>query len=436
MNKKTLNRIILFMSIALAILIALQSWWIMGSYKIYEQQVHKELDAALYLSINQENQIRIEKFKEKLGYDFNFSVTDEHMLEYMMNMATSKIYSDGSYIDKEKLKSICSNELRSRKIRSKFQFEIEDLFKGTKTVYPKRANYTPAATSIQQKVGSLGQKRISLTISNIDSYVYGNMKWSIVATAILVLFNAGCLFYMLFTIIRQKQVSEMRNDFVSNMTHEFKTPIATISAANEAITTFMGMGKLDRIDKYLDISKNETIKLNNLVEEILNISQYDKKDFSLKLEPVDIVEMIKEMIQRFKLKNEDFHFAFNSEEIEPVFVDRFHFQNTLSNLIDNAIKYSDTLKIVDITVYVNKEKLVVVIKDYGKGISKEQQKYIFDKFYRVSTGDLHQVKGFGLGLAYVRKIVEKHKGTINIKSQVGKGSEFFVYLPINQEISN
>lgn len=424
------------MSIALAILIALQSWWIIGSYKIYEQQVHKELDAALYLSLKKENQIRFKLFKDKLGQRLDLRDYDEQMLENFMNMATSSIYSEGSFIDKKKLKDICSNELRSRKIRSKFQFEIEDLFKGNKTVYPKRANYTPAATSIQQKVGSLGQKRISLTISNIDSYVYGNMKWSLVATVILVLFNAGCLFYMLFTIIRQKQVSEMRNDFVSNMTHEFKTPIATISAANEAITTFMGMGNLDRVDKYLDISKNETKKLNNLVEEILNISKYDKKDFSLKLENVDVYTMIKEMIQRFKLKNEDFHFIFNAEKIEPLMLDRFHFQNTISNLIDNAIKYSDTLKIVDITAYINKEQLVIVVKDYGKGISKEQQRYIFDRFYRAPTGDLHQVKGFGLGLAYVKKIIEKHKGTVSIKSQVGKGSEFFVYLPINQEISN
>jgi two-component system phosphate regulon sensor histidine kinase PhoR len=228
----------------------------------------------------------------------------------------------------------------------------------------------------------------------------------------------------------------MRNDFVSNMTHEFKTPIATISAANEAIITFKSMGALDRIDKYVEISKNETKKLDNLVEEILNISLYDKKDFTLKFELVDINAMIKDNIAKFKLKNENFHFDFNAELIEPILVDKFHFQNVITNLIDNAIKYSESLKMIEITVYKDKGRLVIVVKDYGKGISKEQQKYIFDKFYRAHTGDLHQVKGFGLGLSYVKKIIEKHKGIISIKSQVGKGSEFFIYLPLNQEIIN
>ena len=435
MNKKTLRRIILFMGIALVILIALQTWWIVGSYKIYEHQVHKELDAALFSSLNKIEEIRMKEFKEKYGDIFDFNNVDKAAMRNIMNMSISNMYPEGSYLNLDELKDICSNELRSRKIRARFQFEIEDLFRGTKTVFPKKANYTPQARSIQYNVGSLGHKRISLSISNIDSYVYGNMKWSLGATIILVLFNAGCLFYMLYTIIRQKQVSEMRNDFVSNMTHEFKTPIATISAANEAMLTFKSIGAIDKLDKYIDISKNETKKLNNLVEEILNISVYDKKDFNLKLETIDICEMVRDIIQQFKLKNPDFHFDFDCQDIKPIQVDKFHFSNAITNLLDNAIKYSDTLHIVEVNIYKENEKLVIAVKDHGQGISKDQQRYIFDKFYRAHTGDIHKVKGFGLGLAYVKKIIDKHKGTVSLKSQVGKGSEFFVYLPIKQEIS-
>jgi signal transduction histidine kinase len=436
MNRKTLNRIIVFMSIALVILISLQTWWIVGSYKIHKQQITKELDAALFTSLQKANNILIDEFKTQYGHMFNFEHMDKQTADNLANIAINKMYPEGRYVNYDNLGDICSNELRERRIRSRFQFEIEDLFRGTKKYFPKRANYSPAASSLPAKIGSLGQKRITLTINSIDSYVYGNMKWSLIATIILVLFNAGCLLYMLYTIIRQKQVSEMRNDFVSNMTHEFKTPIATISAANEAIITFKSMGALDRIDKYVEISKNETKKLDNLVEEILNISLYDKKDFTLKFELVDINAMIKDNIAKFKLKNENFHFDFNAELIEPILVDKFHFQNVITNLIDNAIKYSESLKMIEITVYKDKGRLVIVVKDYGKGISKEQQKYIFDKFYRAHTGDLHQVKGFGLGLSYVKKIIEKHKGIISIKSQVGKGSEFFIYLPLNQEIIN
>lgn len=435
MNKRTLNRIIIFMGVALAILIALQSWWIVGSYSIYEQQINKELDAALFSSLNKIEEIRIKEFKDKFGNLIDLNNIDEQAIKNIMNMTISNMYPKGSHLDLNKLKDICANELRSRKIRSSFQFEIEDLFRGTKSTFPKIANYIPQTRSIQYNVGSLGHQRILLSISNIESYVYSNMKWSLVATIFLVIFNAGCLFYMLHTIIRQKQVSEMRNDFVSNMTHEFKTPIATISAANEAMITFKNMRAIDKIDKYIEISKNETKKLNNLVEEILNISVYDNKDFSLKIENVDICEMTKELIHQFKFKNPDFHFDISCENINSIPVDKFHFNNAISNLIDNAIKYSDTLKIVEVKIYLEKEKLAIAIKDYGQGISKDQQRYIFDKFYRAHTGDIHKVKGFGLGLAYVKNIIEKHKGTVELKSQVGKGSEFFVYLPIKQEIS-
>jgi len=435
MNKKTLNKIILLVSVSIAILISLQTWRIIESYRIYKDQVHKELDAALFNALKKETQIRYDKFKKEYGHIIDFDKTDDQSMENFMNMAISNMFPEGSHLELEKLKEICSSELRKRKIRSKFQFEIEDLFRGTKIRYPNKANYVPAAQSIQYKVGSVGHSRISLSISNIDSYIFSNLKWSLGATIILILFNAGCLFYMLYTIIHQKQVSEMRNDFVSNMTHEFKTPIATISAANEAITTFKSMGAIDRIDKYIDISKNETKKLNNLVEEILNISVYDKKEFDLKLEKVDINELIKDNISKFKLKNEDFHFDYSGCDIRPIMVDKFHFQNAITNLLDNAIKYSESVKIVEIKLFKEKNKLVLAIKDYGKGITKDQQRYIFDKFYRAHTGDIHQVKGFGLGLSYVKKIIDKHHGTISLKSQVGKGSEFFVYLPINQEIS-
>lgn len=143
MNKRTLNRIIIFMGVALAILIALQSWWIVGSYSIYEQQINKELDAALFSSLNKIEEIRIKEFKDKFGNLIDLNNIDEQAIKNIMNMTISNMYPKGSHLDLNKLKDICANELRSRKIRSSFQFEIEDLFRGTKSTFPKIANYIP-----------------------------------------------------------------------------------------------------------------------------------------------------------------------------------------------------------------------------------------------------------------------------------------------------
>lgn len=432
MNKIRPNAIIILVGISVLILITIQTWRIIRSYRVYEEQIHKELDVSLFNSLKKESQIRYNKFHKK--YSANLPNPDELSMSLFLNTAISKMFPEGCYLDLEKLHDLCSEELKKRKIRSKFQFEIEDLFRGHKMVFPKRGNYFPAARSVQHKIGSSGYNTIALTISNIDSYIFSNLKWSLLTSLLLVLINTACLFYMLYIIIRQKKISEMKNDFISNMTHEFKTPIATISAANQAMETFKAMNQLDRLDKYIGISKSQTNKLNNLVEEILNIAKYEKPDFKLDIEDVNINGMISNLIQQYKFNNSDFHFNQNIIEVGTIKADKFHLQNAINNIFDNAIKYSESVKIVEINLQRENNGILLSIKDYGKGISKDQQKYIFDRFYRAHTGDIHKVKGYGLGLSYVKDIIDRHKGYIKVKSQIGKGSEFFIYLPIEQEI--
>ena len=419
------------MSIALALLISFQSWWLYGSFKVQEHQVNKELDAALYYSLNKEAQDRFNKFKESFKSALKFNNLDDQAFSNFMNMAITNMFPEMSKVDLNKLTEIFKKELKKRKLDSDFQFEIHDLLSNQQFYFPERnKNYKKVAESIVYPLGPYGNTQIKVTISSFDHYIFSNMRWALFVSIFLVIFNAACLFYMLYTIIRQKQISEMRNDFVSNMTHEFKTPIATVSAAMEAIQTFREMGYEERTDKYIDISKKELKRLNNLVENILNISVYDKKDFGLNLEEVNICNFIEECINKFQINNHDLHISFDYKEEFTIWVDKFHFQNAITNLIDNAIKYSEKIKVVEIRTYRQNNNLIISVKDYGKGISKDQQKHIFEKFYRVHTGDVHKVKGFGLGLSYVKKIIEKHKGTISIKSSVGKGSEFFISLPL------
>ncbi len=431
MKRKRLNIIITLMSISLALLISFQSWWLYNSFKVQEHQITKELDAALYFSLNKEAQLRYEEFKKTFKGAVQFKGMNESAFSLFMSTAMPNIFPERAKVDLTKLSEIFKNELQKRNIVSDYQFEINDLLTKQTLFFPEKdSEFVKAAESIYFPLGIYRNSNIKAAITSLDHYIFSNMQWAFFISTFLVIFNVTCLFYMFYTIIRQKQISEMKNDFVSNMTHEFKTPIATVSAAMEAIQTFRQMRQEEKTDKYIDISKKELKKLNNLIENILNISVYDHTDFALNIEELDVCEFIKECIKNFQINNHNMHISFDYDNEYIVKVDKFHFQNAITNIIDNAIKYSENTKIVEIRVYKQNNSLVIAVKDYGKGISKDQQKYVFDKFYRVHTGNVHKVKGHGLGLSYAKKIVEMHKGELSVKSSIGNGSEFFISLPM------
>ena len=214
---------------------------------------------------------------------------------------------------------------------------------------------------------------------------------------------------MLQTILRQKRVSEVKNDFINNMTHEFKTPISTVSAAMEALVSFNGLDDKDRTLRYIDISRKEMGRLSGLVEKVLSLSVFEQKKIVLNKETFDACKLLDETAQQYILKGNG--------------------RVTINNNPDNAVKYSHEAVVIDLNCKREGDYIVLSVKDNGIGIGKEQQKHIFEKFYRVPTGDLHGVKGFGLGLSYVKHTVEMHGGTIGVKSQAGLGSEFIIAIP-------
>ncbi|MBR9774730.1 MAG: HAMP domain-containing histidine kinase [Cytophagales bacterium] len=244
-----------------------------------------------------------------------------------------------------------------------------------------------------------------------------------------------CFVYAIKVIIRQKKVSEIKNDFINNMTHEFKTPISTVSLAVEALQDPDLFGEQALRKRYLNIIKDENIRLGKQVEQVLQAAALEKNDFNLKIEKVDLKEFIEATIKHFELLVENRGGTLTTEyslltgQLE---VDVFHLNNILNNLLDNANKYSKDAPKIKITVVETETNFTLSISDKGIGISKEAQKKIFDKFYRVPTGNLHDVKGFGLGLSYVKTMVEAHKGTIRLDSDPGMGSVFTINLPKNK----
>ncbi len=241
-----------------------------------------------------------------------------------------------------------------------------------------------------------------------------------------------CFVYTINVILTQKKVSLMKTDFINNMTHEFKTPIATISLAADSIGNPMVKSNEKMIDRYADIIKQENKRMLTQVEKVLQIARLDKKDFTLKLVDINLNDQVTIAVENTRLRvnqrdgNIQAHLRAKNAK---VIGDENHISNVLHNLLDNAIKYSPEPPDITITTRDVANGIEITVEDKGIGMSKEDLKRIFEKFYRVSTGNLHDVKGFGLGLSYVKAITDAHKGKIKAQSELGKGSSFTVYLP-------
>lgn len=247
-----------------------------------------------------------------------------------------------------------------------------------------------------------------------------------------------CFSYTIYVILRQKKVSEMKTDFINNMTHEFKTPIATISLAADSIASPKVIQDESRINRFLGIIKQENKRMLQQVEKVLQMAQIDKKDFQLKLSEVDMHDVIRQAVEHLSLQvqQREGQIRVDLEAKQPVVQgDHTHLSNVVYNLLDNANKYSPDAPDIRVSTVNHANSLEIVVEDKGIGISKENQKHIFDKFYRVHTGNLHDVKGFGLGLSYVKAIASAHQGSVDVRSEPGKGSRFSLHLPLRQKNS-
>lgn len=268
------------------------------------------------------------------------------------------------------------------------------------------------------------------------SYLWSSVWQSLLAS---ILFTSIIFFsfaYSVHIIFRQKKLSEMKTDFINNMTHEFKTPIATISLAADSIASPMIIGKPDKLMRFADIIRQENKRMNSQVEKVLQMALIDKRDFQLNLTPVDLHEVIERALENITLQVEKrggTALSVLQASNPTVEGDQTHLSNIINNLLDNANKYSPDRPEISVSTRNVPNGVEVIVSDKGMGLSKEAKKHIFDKFYRVHTGNLHDVKGFGLGLSYVKAIMTAHKGLIDVKSELGKGSQFILFFPYQVE---
>ena len=278
---------------------------------------------------------------------------------------------------------------------------------------------------------------VRIHFPEMNSYIFSSVRFMIPS----IIFTIVLLITFIFTIVvifRQKRYTEIKNDFINNMTHELKTPIASISLAAQMMND-ESVAKSEQMTKHLSsVITDESKRLRFLVEKVLQMSMFDKKSVVFKKKELDLNEMVEQIAQTFTLRVEHTGGKIYTE-IEAIdsaiFVDEVHFQNAITNLMDNAVKYRKQEEPLDIYIrtWNDEQKLYLSIRDTGQGIKKENVKKIFEKFYRVHTGNVHDVKGFGLGLAYVKKIINLHEGEIKCESELGKGTKFTVTLPVLKE---
>ncbi len=275
---------------------------------------------------------------------------------------------------------------------------------------------------------------LSVYFPHQNKYLLSSMWLMLLVSVTFMIVLIFSFYYTISTIFKQKKLSEIKNDFISNMTHEFKTPISTISLACEVLNDATIEKTKERTANYVKMIGDENKRLSLLVENILQTAILDKGEFKLKVQSTDIHTVIEQTIANIKLQVENKQGEITTElkaEKHIINADRVHITNIIFNLIDNALKYSAIHPIIKISTKSNKNGIYIFVKDNGIGISKENQQRVFDTMYRVHTGNIHNVKGFGLGLSYVKAVVEKHGGLIKVDSDLNKGSTFIVYLPTN-----
>ena len=338
-------------------------------------------------------------------------------------------------VSKERLQSLLREELELNEVKTPFEYSIYSNGLATK-VQSENFRFDKDDTySIPIYKDNDGIERYMLLVcfpqkeKFLFSELVGISLLSIIFTLVIIIAYSSAL----NQLMRQRQISEIKTDFINNMTHEFKTPIATINLALDSIKNPKVIEDKEKVHRYLQMIRDENKRMHAQVENVLRISKLEKKELEINKESTNIHEILEDAIEHVNLIIEDRQGSITTHleaTRTTVLLNEMHFTNVLVNVLDNAIKYSSDVPIIDVYSENIKDFIIIKIKDQGIGMSKVAQKRIFEKFYREHTGDVHNVKGHGLGLSYVKRIIEDHNGQIFVESEKGKGSTFIIKIPL------
>ncbi len=338
-------------------------------------------------------------------------------------------------IPRDKMEGIIKESLRSEGIEAPFEYLVTTQFGNAITASNKfQTAMIPAAHKVVLFPNDLFSEHNYLLVQfpSKQKYIMKSLGvMSLSSIGLLLAVSLGFA-YTIFVIFRQKKLSDMKTDFVNNMTHELKTPISTISLASEMLRDNKMNSDPARIQKYAGVIHDENKRLGSHVEKVLQMAVLDRGEHKIKSALLNVHNLIQKAIEKMSLQLEERGGNLKSDfgaHYPEAYVDETHFTNIITNLLDNAIKYSTEKPDITITTCDQDGGVTIIVSDKGIGMSKEAQKRVFEKFYRVPTGNVHNVKGFGLGLSYVKAMVEAHGGSIRLKSEPQKGTTFEIFIP-------
>ncbi|MCP2044783.1 signal transduction histidine kinase [Pontibacter sp. HSC-36F09] len=400
---------------------------IAGTTSKPEQAAKAQLVAAQpAVAPTQPDPVRVEARKERLN-----EVVEKMVVEYVANDKPLE-----QRLNLEEIKPLLQSELQDKGICLDFGYWVLSDQQDTITAAHLPTNSTRNFATYKASLfpNDIFDKSDYLAVYFPDSQAYAiRSLWMMLAfSALFTLIMVATFGTTIHIIFRQKKLSDMKNDFINNMTHEFKTPIATISLATDAISNPKVYARPEKVQYYTGIIRQENKRMNAQVENVLQIARLEKEDYEMNLARTDLHALVLKAIESIHLQVAERQGTVTTElhaTAPDMEVDEVHFYNVVCNLLDNANKYSPDRPDICIRTYNTAGGILLAVEDKGMGMTRDTQLRVFDKFYRVPTGNLHNVKGFGLGLSYVKAIVKAHNGTIKLQSELGKGSRFEVFLP-------
>jgi signal transduction histidine kinase len=371
-------------------------------------------------------------------YKTEVDIPGDRIMKFDKELRNTIYELKSNYRQSDSLKIIkyLAAELDKLNIRSPFFLQISDRKTGsgkTNIHYSETGEYSYKYHGFRLFLQIAGPELfVRAVIRNPQNAVIKGMLLTLLMSVLLIVFTVFCFWYIFKTIKQQKKLGELKDDFINNMTHELKTPIATMTVAIEGLQRFNALNDAEKTQRYLQTSRNELTRLNDIISRVLNVAAFGNNEVKLVKEKIDIDDLVNDIVDTEELKaNKEVAIAYeNKSDIKTIYADHLHFRNVLVNLVDNAIKYSNEPVLIKITCYKVGDNALFSVKDNGIGIPASHIGHIFNKFHRVPTGNIHNVKGTGLGLSYVKYVVEAHNGSVIVQSELNTGSEFIISIPL------
>ena len=429
MKKNVFPLIIVLITLSVLGILFIQMQWIRNAMQVKKDQYEHSRKKAL----SDMKEKAYDLFLDKRSLQTGMVPMDEKSRQFTLDKEFTV-----QYFTTEEMQDIVRKALRANGIRDPYEFGVANIFRSI-ILYSDgfKPESIPDALSIPlTNSNAAQQENLYIYIREPKSYLIERMGWMILASIIFTAIIIWAFALTVRTLFTQKKLSEIKSDFINNMTHELKTPLATISLAVDALTNKKVIGDEEKIRYYSAMIKDENKRMNKQVETILQAARIERQEITLNRVELDAHSIIQKTADNLALLVGEKHGTLELHLKAPkhaVYVDEVHFSNIVFNLLDNAIKYSKPEGLhIEIETGNTGQMLSIRIKDNGIGMNKETQSRIFEKFYRAHTGNIHNVKGFGLGLSYVKAMVEAHGGRVRVESTIGRGSTFIVLLPLKK----